>query len=760
MNREIIDSIQEYFTFPITELKKLNGYANANYLLKTAESKYIFKTYVHSEETVDQINAEIDALLFLQKEKRDEYPLPVAFADGSYLKIIPLNKKPVICRLLTFLEGDFLAEVTHTPELFHSWGRLLAKSDLTFESYKNYKIQSRTILWDLQHLPQSKDYIEYISTPEKQRLVRYFIQQYEENVIPVLTPLKKSIIHNDPNEWNILVKNGQVSGMIDFGDIAYTYRINNLAIAIAYGIYDKENPLDWASYLIESYHAVIALEEVELNILYYLIAARLCISVSQSAYESKLNPTNEYISVSEENAWNLLRYWITVSPTHASNHFLKAAGFQRLNSTKIDDVISRRHRIMDPIVSLSYSVPIHMERAAFQYMYDTQGNTFLDAYNNIPHVGHSHPAVVEAGQRQMAKLNTNTRYLYDQLAEYGEKLLATFPASLNKVFFVNSGSAASDLAIRLARAHTGQSNMMVMEHGYHGNTQLSIDISDYKFSNKKGQGQKDNIIKTPIPNTYHGNYTNNDGTAGRQYAQDAIYQIEKCNAGIAAFITEPIVGCGGQVPLASGYLKNVYPAVRKQGGICISDEVQTGFGRLGDHFWGFEGQEVIPDIVVLGKPMANGHPMGAVITTSEIAESFSHGVEFFSSFGGNPISCAIASSVLDVIKEEQLQENAKAVGDYYQHLFRELQKSSSCIGDVRGSGLFIGVEIVHEGGKDPNTKLAQHIKNELRNQYILMSTDGPYDNVLKTKPPLCFTKENAEQVVESVRRILTTFSMA
>ena len=308
---------------------------------------------------------------------------------------------------------------------------------------------------------------------------------------------------------------------------------------------------------------------------------------------------------------------------------------------------------------------------------------------------------------------------------------------------MNSGSAASDLAMRIATAHTQSQNYMVMEHGYHGNTQISIDISDYKFSNKKGIGQKPNILKAAIPDTYLGKYKTDDGSAGEAYAKDAIAQLEAFDGKIGAFIAEPIIGCGGQVPLAKGYLQNLYPAIRKQGGICISDEVQTGFGRVGTHFWGYEVQGVIPDMVVLGKPMGNGHPMGAVVCTEEIAESFSKGVEFFSSFGGNPVSCEIGIAVLEVIEEEGLQENARVVGDYYLDLFRGLQKNHSCIGDVRGSGLFLGVELVKPGTTEPDTALASRI-----------STDGPHDNVLKTKPPLCFSKENAAEVVRNIEDIL------
>ena len=337
------------------------------------------------------------------------------------------------------------------------------------------------------------------------------------------------------------------------------------------------------------------------------------------------------------------------------------------------------------------------------------------------------------------------------MPEYAEKLLDKFPKQLNKVFFVNSGSEANDLAIRMAKMHTGHEQIMVMEHGYHGHTQIGIDISDYKFNHTKGQGKKNHILKTAIPNAYNGKYTGQN--SGPKYAEDAITEIKNSNDGIAAFICEPIVGCGGQIPLAKGYLKPVYNAIKAQKGICISDEDQTGFGRLGTSFWGFEQHQVLPDIVVIGKPMANGHPMGAVITTDAISTSFEQGVEFFSSFGGNPVSCAIGKAVIDVIEQEKLQENAHTTGLYYKSLFTELKNKHHCIGDVRGSGLFLGIELIDEVGNS-NPKLAQLIKNELRKRHVLISTDGPYNNVIKTKPPMIFTKENALQVVEEIDRVI------
>ncbi|MDH5474271.1 MAG: aminotransferase class III-fold pyridoxal phosphate-dependent enzyme [Cyclobacteriaceae bacterium] len=748
------DSLQGQFEFQIVEIKKLNGYDNANYLIRTSDTKYIFKTYRYTSDSMSLVEAENNTLLSLQNNHQNKLPKPIPFKDGSYVKILKLNGEETICRLLSYLEGKFLGDVTLTPNLLNSLGRFLASLDLNLQTLSSYRIKARVWEWDLQYFNLNKKYIEDIPTIKDRNIVRYFFQQFEENVIPVIPELRKSIIHNDANEWNILVDGEEITGLIDFGDLAHSPLINELAIAITYACFDKEDPLEWASIILKSYHELLPLEEKELDILYYLIAARLCTSVCNSANSKKLNPTNKYASVSEKSAWKMLYRWLSINPIKAKNSFYSSVGFETHKPESIKKVVERRHNVVSPILSLSYDTPIYMERSAFQYMYDAYGNTFLDAYNNIPHVGHSHPKVVEAGRKQMSKLNTNTRYTYDLLTEYSEKLLSKFPSSLNKVYFVNSGSAASDLAIRIAYAHTQHKKVMVMEHGYHGHTQTAIDISDYKFSNKKGQGKKDYILKTPIPDTYRGKYRSTVDDSGKLYAKEAIESIENSESPIAAFISEPIVGCGGQVPLADGYLQEIYPAIRKQGGVCISDEVQTGFGRLGDYFWGFEAQGVVPDIVIIGKPMANGHPMGAVITTTKIAESFSEGVEFFSSFGGNPVSCAMGLSVLEIIEEEKLQENAKMVGDFYKSLFINLQKKYACIGDVRGNGLFLGIEIIKNDSLEPAPKLASTIKNELRNNGILISTDGPWDNVLKTKPPLCFTKENADFVVKSIEKVL------
>ena len=746
------EAILKAFGILPLDIKRLNGYENENYLVTAKDAQYIFKTYPSTKNTFSLINAECLALIHLQQKGGCKTPIPIPFISGEYVKTIHINNQEKCCRMLSFLPGSFLGDIKPNKSLMANLGAFLADLNQKLDGFHSDAIRARNYDWDLQNLTLNRKHISAIPDPKQRRIVAYFFQKFDLLVSPYVPELRKSYIHSDFNEWNVLAEGDQALGLIDFGDIVYSPLINEVATALCYLSYDKDTFFDWTTPFLKAYHKVIPLKKKEIGLLYYLIATKLCISVCQSAKARLLQPENKYASVSENNAWKMLHKLLILNPISVENHFMQALGLSKEKTVVLAEKVKTRERYFSRILSISYKRPIYMTGAAFQYMYDGYGNTFLDAYNNIPHVGHSHPKVVAAGQQQMATLNTNTRYLYDLLSEYAALLLQKLPKKLNKVFFVNSGSEANDLAIRMAQKHSGKQTVMVLEHGYHGHTQTGIDISEYKFNHPKGQGQKSHILKTAIPKEYKGKYEDKDAP-GALYAKEAIEQLNRNENGLAAFIAEPIVGCGGQVPLASGYLKALYPEIRKKGGLCISDEVQTGFGRLGSVFWGYELQGVVPDMVVIGKPMGNGHPMGAVVTSEEVAASFAEGVEFFSSFGGNPVSCAIGKAVLEIIDEEKLQKNAFEVGKYYCSLLRELQKEDARIGDVRGEGLFLGVELINDQEK-PNTNLAQFLKNELRNRQVLISTDGPADSVIKTKPPIIFTKSNAERVVSELRRAL------
>ena len=746
--------IYNHYDLDVNNLKKLNGYDTENFLVHCKdESKYILKKYPFSNENLSLIKAENNCLEYLIRRNKLSYPSPIYTNNKDSFVIVKNNNKKYIVRLLSYLDGVFLGELDLQKKHLESIGTFIGNLSKQLKNYSNDSIASRKWPWDIQNLSLNKKYLKYISDPSDRKLVLFFIQQFEEFVAPKLNELRTSIIHNDTNEWNILFKKNKELAIIDFGDLAKTQLVNEVAIAMIYASYSKENPLENASVVLKSYNKIIKLNDNEISLLYYLMAAKLCISVCNSAYSRKINPENKYALISEKKAWKMLKYLIKTSPEYVENIFRKVLSKKKKNLKKTNDYLKERNSILSPIFSLSYDKPIVFKSSAFQYMFDNNGNSYLDAYNNIPLVGHAHPVVNDAISKQIKKLNTNTRYIYDNLYDYGKRLLKKFPKRLNKIYFVNSGSEASDLAIKIALSHSKNKNIMVVQNGYHGHTQRGTDISHYKYGDNKGQGIKKYIKEVPMPNTYRSIYPKSEKNIGKKYAEDASKKINN----IAAFISEPILGCGGQVPLPKEYLKIMYRNIRKKGGVCISDEVQTGFGRLGKYFWGFEMHSVIPDIVILGKPMGNGHPIGAVITTDIIAKSFGRGVEFFSSFGGNPVSCSAGLAVLDIIEEENLQDNAKYVGNYYLKELGKLKKKYSCIGDIRGSGLFIGIEIVKKDSKIPDKRLAQKIKNDLRKNYILVGSDGPHDNVIKSKPPICFTKENVNQVITSLNIILKKY---
>ena len=403
-----------------------------------------------------------------------------------------------------------------------------------------------------------------------------------------------------------------------------------------------------------------------------------------------------------------------------------------------EETLVERRRLLGGNLSVAYRNPVKIVRGEMQYLYDDDGRRYLDAYNNVAHVGHCHPRVVAAGVEQMGTLNTNTRYLHDLILSYAEALTATLPEALSVCYFVNSGSEANELALRLARAHTKARDLIVLEHAYHGNTTTLIDISPYKHDGPGGNGAPSWVRKVPLHDS--------------QKVSETIARVRAEGRDLCGFIAESMPSVAGQIVLPKDYLKEAYKAVRAAGGVCIADEVQTGYGRIGTHFWAFEHYNVFPDIVALGKPIGNGHPIGAVITTREIADSFNNGMEFFSTFGGNTVSCAIGLAVLQVVREEQLQEHALAVGNHLLKGLTELQRQHEMIREVRGSGLFIGVELVKDS--KPATVEAGNIVNQMRDEGILLGTDGPDHNVLKIRPPMPFSHADADLLIGVLGRAI------
>ena len=418
----------------------------------------------------------------------------------------------------------------------------------------------------------------------------------------------------------------------------------------------------------------------------------------------------------------------------------------------------RREQVLSPNLSLSYETPIHIVRGKGSYLFDVLGRSYLDCVNNVAHVGHEHPHVVGTGQKQMGVLNTNSRYLHGGIIEYAERLSKLFPEPLSVCLFVNSGSEANELALRMARTYTGGTGIAVLEGGYHGNTQGLIDVSHYKFTGSGGHTPPSWTRTASVPDEFRGRYRRDDPSRATLYAADvgeALRHLDSEGHHPAAFLSESLLSCAGQIEPPQGYLTAAYEHARAAGALCIADEIQVGFGRLGSHMWGFETQGALPDIVTLGKPMGNGHPIGAVVTTREIAEAFDNGMEFFSSFGGNPVSTAIALAVLDILKDEKLQANATTVGTALKTGLDTLMQSHGCIGDVRGRGLFLGIEFVNSReALTPAPEIAHYVVEHLKKRGILLGSDGPDHNVIKIKPPMSFSGSDADRVINELDQVL------
>jgi 4-aminobutyrate aminotransferase-like enzyme len=421
-------------------------------------------------------------------------------------------------------------------------------------------------------------------------------------------------------------------------------------------------------------------------------------------------------------------------------------------------ILGLRRRLLGPSLSLSYRTPLHIVRGEGAYLFDADGRAYLDCVNNVAHVGHAHPRVVEAGIAQMRLLNTNTRYLHENVVRYADRLTALLPDHLEVCFFTNSGSESNELALRLARAATGRPDVATVDVAYHGNTQRLIEVSPYKFNGPGGAGRPDDVQVVPLPDRYRGTHRGDGPEIGRAYLAEARAVIDAA-AGIGhpvgALIVEAIPSVAGQIIPPPGWLAGLFDAGRAVGAVPIADEVQVGFGRIGIDTWAFAAQGARPDIVTMGKPMGNGHPLGAVVTTRPIADAFANGMEYFNTFGGNPVSAAIGLAVLDVIAEEALQEHARAVGTRLMAGLREAAVRQESIGDVRGVGLFVGVELVRDRTtREPDGTLATELVNRAAERGVLLSTDGPDHNVIKIKPPLVFSAADADRLIETVDTIL------
>jgi 4-aminobutyrate aminotransferase-like enzyme/Ser/Thr protein kinase RdoA (MazF antagonist) len=703
---------------------------------------------------------------------------------------IALGPEGHYVRLLTWIPGEPLAAIADPPAaLLDDLGRRLGQLDRALADLDHPALH-REFHWDLaQAFHVVRRYGGLIADDGLRGLVDRMSAHVEARDARALSRVRRSVIHGDVNDHNVLVARlgvrpgsdrGQtgvrpgsdpgspaIRGFLDLGDAVHSYTVADLAIAIAYAVLDKPDPLATAVFITRAYHAEYPLTDDELSVLFGLVQLRLCVSVCMAACQQPERPRDEYLGISQVPIRRTLPLLAAIHPDAAEEQFRAGvrscflhgpASRTAVQETRSDpgplSATDRRRELIAPNVSIGYSRPLKLARGWMQYLYDDEGRRYLDAYNNVPHVGHSHPRVAAVVADQLRALNTNTRYLHDGLWQFAERLVATLPDPLRVCYFVNSGSEANELALRLARAHTGAHDVIVQDAAYHGNTTTLIDISPYKFNGPGGQGKPAWVHVAPLPDDYRGPYKRGDAQAGAKYADavgELVAELRRRDVRPAAFVAETCPSVGGQIVPPQGYLEAAYRHVRSAGAVCIADEVQTAYGRLGTHFYAFEAQEVVPDIVVLGKPIGNGYPLGAVVTTREIAASFDNGMEFFSTFGGSTASCAVGLAVLDVVREERLPSHARRVGERLLVGLRSLASAHPLIGDVRGSGYFLGVELVKDRiTLEPAADAASIVVNRMRDDGVLIGTDGPLHNVLKIRPPMPFDDGDADRLVAAL----------
>lgn len=990
-------------------MRPLPSERDQNFYIRTASGEEFVLKIANAAESLDLLDAQNHALKRMAQAGLPLSGAPVmrTLNNETIARVQDAAGESYLVRMLRYIPGAPLATVRpHSPELLADLGRFLGEVDRALADYDHPALH-RTFHWDLAHAGDVvRSQLNSLPDANRRATVRTLLERFERNTEPALAALPHQVIHGDANDYNVLVSQEgdlftryrRIAGILDLGDMVYSLRVADLAIAAAYALLDKDDPLQAAAQVTAGYHAVHPLTEAEIAALWDLICMRLCVSVCHAAVQRSQRPDNDYLSISERAAWaaleklvqihpRLAHYalraacgltpvpqapalidWLQRQPTFAPVigqdlrttpvHVLDlsigsptitsqmlhsrrgdllgaaifgemaqrgavvgvgryaepralcivepafapgdnptgerrtlhlgvdlfappgtpvhaplagvvhalhnnavghgsgptvilrhhtddgltfytlyghlapsslerlevgetiAAGeqFASIGATSVnggwpphlhlqiiadlleldhnfpgvvapaqttlwtslcpdpnlllripaeqfpppppspEETLAERRKRIGRNLSISYRRPLKIVRGLAQYLYDDAGRAYLDAVNNVAHVGHCHPDVVAAGQRQMAVLNTNTRYLHDAIVEYARRLSATLPPELSVFFFVNSGSEANDLALRLARTATGRQDVITVDVAYHGHTQALIEISPYKHDGPGGKGRPPYVQKVIMPDPYRGPYTGYSVESGKRYAmhvQQAIEQIHAQGRGVAAFICESLPGCGGQIVFPPGYMAEAFRYVRAAGGVCIADEVQVGFGRVGSHFWGFQTQGVTPDIVTMGKPAGNGHPLAVVATTPEIADRFANGMEYFNTFGGNPVSCAIGLAVLDVIERERLQQNALEVGAYLREGLRRLQARHPLIGDVRGLGLYIGVELVLDPETlEPAGEHAAYVANRMRDYGVLISTDGPFHNVLKIKPPIIFSRSDADHLLWALGEVL------
>jgi len=590
----------------------------------------------------------------------------------------------------------------------------------------------RELLWNAHAAPRLRALLDEVGDPNRLALVARTLDRFDQRVLPKWERLRGQIVHGDFNLDNLLLdEHGRVTAILDFGDCCHTALAADLAVAIASYLRGRppEDAFRIARIALDGFGAHLPLEPLELELLGDLVAARLAAIVSISAWRSRRFPENAaYIEAWDEDSWQLLELFDELGPEEVA-HELGAAR----SPSGTPELARRRDEALGGLLTpLTYARPVHAVRAEGVWIHEPDGRRLLDAYNNVPIVGHCHPRVVEAIVRQTRLGAVNARYLAEPLVELAERLLMTFPpqAGFDTVLLVNSGSEANDLAWRLATEATGQTGGLVTENAYHGVTAATTALSPEDWPTSLPPGR---IARIAPPGS------------GADIAAALDAALEELNGDLAATVIDGSFMSDGIYTPAASEFRLLVEQTHAAGGLYVADEVQAGHGRLGPELWSFARHGIAPDIVTLGKPMGNGYPVAAIVTRRELAERFPYAGRTFSTFGGNPVAASAALAVLDVLEDERLPERAAGVGERLRRAVASLGKPD--VVEVRGAGLLAGVQL-------SSGELATRVLDELRELGILVGTTGKDDDVLKIRPPLVFADEHADRLVGALDQIL------
>jgi 4-aminobutyrate aminotransferase-like enzyme len=683
-----------------------------------------------------------------------QLPVPRArpALDGSLISVVELDGVAHLVRLIPLLPG----RTWQPPELDEATvrgiGTVTGRLAVALRGFF-HPAAGRTIEWDQKHLLDLAPNAELVRDAERRALLDRVMERFTRNVAPALPTLRAQVIHNDVTLDNLLLDDaGAVTGIIDFGDMAHTALVLDVPATLQSLFREREDIFAVASAFLPGYASVQPLEPMEAELLADLLAGRMAQTILISEWRTRQFPDNAYITGWAEPAWALLAQLEASGWDEATRRLATAARApvrpgRSAAEPPAADLVARRRVLGSALEPLTYRRPLHLVSGSGAWMYDADGRGYLDAYNNVPVVGHAHPRVADAIARQASLLNTNTRYLHSAVVELAERLVASMPADsgLDTVMFVNSGSEANDLAWRLAVIATGGDAGLVTDWAYHG---VTAAIADFSPSEWAPDEHPDGVETFSAPDTFAPAYADADGARAGMAA--AVERLRGRRRRPAALFLDGFFTADGIFTPEPDVVAALVGVAREAGALYIADEVQSGHGRAGDGLWRFPAWGVHPDVVTLGKPMGNGHPIAAVVTRADLVDRMAKRTTFFSTFGGNPVACAAGLAVLDVIEEEGLVARAAAVGEELRAALRDLAARHPAIADVRGRGLMTAVELVDPATGAPATARARDVRDELRERGVLTGTTRREKNVLKIRPPLCITPDEAQTIVQAL----------